>query len=161
MGAAVKAAVIVASTRAAEGVYADRTGPVITEWLLGRGFAVDDPVVVPDGEAVGEAMRSALTQGCGVILTTGGTGLTPNDVTPQQTAELLDYEIPGVAEAIRRAGVAKVPTAILSRGLAGVSGHALIVNLPGSRGGVSDGLCVLDGILEHALDQIKGGGHGD
>lgn len=156
-----KAAVIVASTRAAQGLYTDRTGPVITEWLLGRGFAVDSPIVVPDGEEVGDALRKAIADGCGVIFTTGGTGLTPTDVTPQHTAAVIDYEIPGIAEAIRRAGIAKVPTAVLSRGLAGVAGRTFIVNLPGSRGGVNDALSLLDGILEHALDQIRGGGHAE
>lgn len=156
-----KAAVIVASTRAAQGVYADRTGPVITDWLLGRGFAVGEPIVVPDGNEVGAAMRNAITDGCSVIFTTGGTGLTPTDATPQETAALLDFEIPGIAEEIRRRGVGKIPTAVLSRGLAGVAGQTFIVNLPGSRGGVNDALTVLDGILEHALDQIRGGGHAD
>ncbi|GGC73202.1 MogA/MoaB family molybdenum cofactor biosynthesis protein [Hoyosella rhizosphaerae] len=153
-----KACVIVASTRASDGTYTDRTGPVIVEWLRGRGFAVDDPVVVPDGDAVGEALRSAVSGGCGVILTTGGTGLSPTDVTPQHTAAIVDYQIPGIAETFRSSAIDRVPTAMLSRGIAGVVGRTLIVNLPGSRGGVKDGLAVLDTVLEHALDQINGGG---
>ncbi|MBD8505832.1 MogA/MoaB family molybdenum cofactor biosynthesis protein [Hoyosella sp. G463] len=156
-----KAAVIVASTRAAAGTYTDRTGPLIAEWLQGRGFAVGDPTVVADGEPVAHALRDALDSGCGVILTTGGTGLSPTDTTPQHTAALLDYEIPGIAETLRQSAGARVPTAILSRGIAGIAGRTLIVNLPGSRGGVKDGLAILDPILEHALDQIQGHGNHD
>ncbi|WP_187774358.1 MogA/MoaB family molybdenum cofactor biosynthesis protein [Lolliginicoccus suaedae] len=156
-----RAAVIVASTRAAAGTYTDRTGPLIAEWLQGRGFAVSEPTVVADGDPVAQALRDALDRGCGVILTTGGTGLSPTDTTPQHTAALLDYQIPGIAETLRQSAVARIPTAMLSRGIAGIAGKTLIVNLPGSRGGVKDGLAILDGILEHALDQIQGHGNHD
>lgn len=153
------AAVIIASTRAATGVYPDRTGPVIVDWLQDRGFAVADPIVVADGEAVGDALRDAVA-GSAVVITSGGTGISPTDTTPEQTAAVLDREIPGLADAIRRSGVdAGVPTAVLSRGLCGVAGSALVVNLPGSTGGVRDGLAVLDGVLEHALSQLAGGDH--
>jgi len=94
-----------------------------------------------------------------VIVTTGGTGISPTDRTPDVTRAVLDYELPGVADAIRAAGLPEVPTAVLSRGIAGVAGRTLVVNLPGSRGGVKDGLGVLDGILDHAVDQLAGGDH--
>lgn len=153
------ARVIAASNRAAAGVYPDRTGPVIVEWLRGRGYETPDPVVVPDGDPVGEELRRAIADGADVVITTGGTGISPTDRTPEVTAAVLDYPIPGLAEAIRSAGLPEVPTAVLSRGLAGVGGRTLIVNLPGSRGGVKDGLGVLDGVLEHAVDQLHGGDH--
>ena len=154
------AEVVVASNRAAAGVYDDTTGPLIVEALTGLGFEVAAPVVVPDGGPVGEAIRSAVDRGARLVLTTGGTGLTPTDRTPEVTRPLLDREVPGLAEAIRAAGVAKgVPTAVLSRGLAGVAGNALVVNLPGSRGGVKDALAVLEPVLVHAVEQIVGSDH--
>jgi len=153
------ARVIVASNRAAKGVYEDKTGPVIAAWLADRGYDVPAPVVVEDGDPVGVALRAALADGVAVVLTTGGTGISPTDRTPDVTRALLDHELPGVADAIRAAGLPKVPTAVLSRGVAGVAGRTLVVNLPGSSGGVKDGLGVLDGILEHAVDQLAGGDH--
>jgi molybdenum cofactor synthesis domain-containing protein len=157
---AVKAVVVVASNRAATGVYEDTTGPLIVEALTEAGFACEAPVVVPDGEPVGEAIREAVTGGARAVLTTGGTGVTPTDLTPEVTRPLLDREVPGVAEAIRAYGVAHgVPTAALSRGLAGVSGSAFVVNLPGSRGGVKDGLAVVVPLLRHAVEQIAGSDH--
>jgi molybdenum cofactor synthesis domain-containing protein len=160
ISAGLKAAVVVASNRAAAGVYEDSTGPLIAEFLAGMGFETPAPVVVPDGEPVGEAIRAAVADGARVVLTTGGTGLTPTDRTPEATRPLLDREVPGLAEAIRSAGVAKgVPTAALSRGLAGVSGTCLVVNLPGSRGGVKDAIAVLEPVLVHAVEQIVGSDH--
>ena len=153
------ARVVAASNRAAAGVYEDRTGPVIAQWLRERGYDVTGPVVVPDGEPVGEELRNAVAEQVDVVITTGGTGISPTDRTPEVTAAVLDYEIPGLADAIRSAGLPEVPTAVLSRGLAGVSGRTLIVNLPGSRGGVQDGLSVLAGVLDHAVDQLHGGDH--
>ena len=156
---AYRALVVTASNRAAAGVYADTGGPLIAEGLTSLGFAVDGPRVVPDGGPVEVAMREAVAASYDVVVTTGGTGLTPTDRTPEATRRVLDYEIPGIAEAIRAEGLAKVPTAALSRGLAGVAGTTLLVNLPGSTGGVRDGLAVLGRVLVHAVDQIHGGDH--
>lgn len=159
-GAGLPAVVVVASNRAAAGVYDDTTGPLIVDALRAWGFTVGDPVVCPDGEPVGLAIAAAVDGGARVVLTTGGTGLTPTDRTPEVTRPLLDREVPGLAEAIRAAGVAKgVPTAVLSRGLAGVAGNALVVNLPGSRGGVKDALAVLEPVLVHAVEQVVGSDH--
>lgn len=155
-----RAAVVTCSTRAARGVYPDRGGALIVETLRGWGCDVPDPTVVPDGPRVGEALTEALAGRPDLLLTTGGTGLTPTDGTPEATRPLLDREVPGLAEAIRARGVAQgVPTAVLSRGLAGLAGHTLVVNLPGSTGGVRDALSVLAEVLPHALDQARGGDH--
>ncbi|KKJ94109.1 molybdenum cofactor biosynthesis protein B [Micromonospora sp. HK10] len=155
----IRARVIVASNRAAAGVYADTSGPLLVAGLRELGCEVDEPVVVPDGEPVGAALRAARDEGVDVVLTSGGTGITPTDRTPEVTRALLDYEIPGIAEAIRAHSRDAVPTAALSRGLAGVTGRMLVVNLPGSRGGAKDGLAVLGPILRHAVDQLHGGDH--
>src|SRR3954453_15270035 len=157
---AMRAAVVVASNRAAAGVYDDTTGPLLVDLLVSLGFACDRPLVAPDGEPVGAAIAAEVEGGARVILTTGGTGLTPTDRTPEVTRPLLDREVPGIAEAIRTYGVGKgVPTAALSRGLAGVAGDCLVVNLPGSRGGVKDAVAVLEPLLVHAVEQVVGSDH--
>jgi molybdenum cofactor synthesis domain-containing protein len=153
------AVVVIASTRASAGVYEDRCGPLITEWLAQQGFSSVRLAVVADGGPVGVALRDAVADGVEVVITSGGTGISPTDHTPAQTKAILDYEIPGLADEIRRSGLPKVPTSVLSRGLCGVAGRTLVVNLPGSPGGVRDGLGVLAGVLDHALEQIAGHDH--
>jgi molybdenum cofactor synthesis domain-containing protein len=154
------ARVIIASTRAAAGVYEDRTGPVVVAWLTQRGFDVPPPIVVADGLGVNRALLTAVGERVNLILTSGGTGISPTDGTPDATANIVDYQIPGLADAIRRSGLPHVPTSVLSRGVCGVRDGILIVNLPGSTGGVNDGLGVLAVVLDHALDQLAGQDHG-
>ena len=155
-----RAAVVVASNRASAGVYDDSTGPLLVDFLVSLGFSCNPPTVVPDGEPVGAAISAEVDGGARVVLTTGGTGLTPTDRTPEVTRALLDREVPGIAESIRAYGVGKgVPTAALSRGLAGVGGDCLVVNLPGSRGGVKDAIAVLEPLLVHAVEQVVGSDH--
>ena len=156
----IRALAVTVSNRAAAGVYADSSGPVLVELLRSAGCTVDGPLVIPDGEPVEAALRDGLAAGYDVVVTTGGTGLTPGDLTPEMTKRVVEREIPGIAEALRSAGAAAgVPSAILSRGVAGVAGRTLIVNLPGSSGGVRDGMAVLAPVLGHAVSQINGGDH--
>jgi molybdenum cofactor synthesis domain-containing protein len=154
------AVVITCSTRASAGVYPDRSGPIIVDALRGWGLAVGDAVVVGDGPDVEVALRAAISTGAALVVTTGGTGLTPTDRTPEATIRVVDRLVPGIAEAIRTSGVqAGTPSAMLSRGVSGVAGRTLVVNLPGSTGGVREGLAVLEPVVAHALSQIQGGDH--
>ncbi|PXA67363.1 MogA/MoaB family molybdenum cofactor biosynthesis protein [Cryobacterium arcticum] len=154
------AQVIVASTRAAQGVYRDRTGPVIDAWLGERGWIVLDRAVVADGVPVGDALAAAIEAGLDLVITTGGTGVSPTDQTPEQTLPQLDRELPGIMEELRRRGTASTPLAVLSRGHAGIArGRTVVINLPGSTGGVRDGLGVLAEVLDHLLDQVHGVDH--
>jgi len=156
----IRALAVTVSNRAAAGVYADRSGPVLAELLREAGCTVDGPVVVADGAPVQAALSEAVAADYDVVVTTGGTGLTPGDMTPEMTRLVVDREIPGIPEAIRAAGAAAgVPTAALSRGVAGLANSTLIVNLPGSTGGVRDGMAVLGQLLAHAVDQVRGGDH--
>jgi molybdenum cofactor synthesis domain-containing protein len=161
-GAAVSgnAVVITISSRVAAGVYEDTSGPVIVAALAELGFTAAEPLVVADGDPVGKALRAAVADDPDVVITTGGTGLNPNDHTPEQTRTVVDREVPQLAAALARYGADHgVPTAVLSRGVVGVSGRTLVINLPGSRGGVRDGMAVLGPVLRHAVSQLRGGDH--
>lgn len=159
--AGVRALVVTASNRAAAGVYEDRSGRALAAGLAELGFQIEGPKVRPDDVDELEAvLRAAVDAGIEVVVTTGGTGVSPTDVTPEATRRVLEREAPGIAEAVRRYGADNgVPTAVLSRGLAGTAGRTLIVNLPGSTGGVRDGLAVLGPLLPHLVSQLRGGDH--
>lgn len=156
-----RALVLTASNRAYAGVYEDRSGTALVEGLESLGFDVEGPHVRPDdaGE-LAAVLRAAVDASFDVVLTTGGTGLSPTDVTPEATRAVLEREAPGIAEAVRRYGADNgVPTSVLSRGLAGTARRTLIVNLPGSTGGVKDALTVLGPLLPHVVSQLRGGDH--
>jgi len=150
------AAVIVASTAGAAGTREDTTGPVIAAWLTAAGYSVEHTVVA-DADIADELTRVVKTAPA-VILTTGGTGVSPTDRTPEATLAVIDRELPGVAEAIRSHGLAATPMAALSRAVAGTARDTVVINLPGSPGGVKDGLAVLDDLLPHLVAQVSGGG---
>ena len=155
-----RAAVITCSNRSARGERPDDSGAILAKGLAGMGFSVDGPIVVPDSvDEIQRAIGTALTSGAALVVTTGGTGVTPTDVTPEATRPLLDREIPGMAEALRLSAYDRVPTSVLSRGMVGLVGGSLVVNLPGSPGGVRDGLAVLGPLIGHVLSQARGGDH--
>lgn len=154
------ALVITVSTRAAAGVYDDESGPIVASGLAELGFSVDGPLVVPDGDQVGDTLLGAVAGHRAVVITVGGTGLSPADHTPEQTRRVVERELPHLAAAIAGYGVDHgVPTSVLSRGVAGVSGQTVIINLPGSPGAARDGMTVLAPLLRHAVDQLRGGDH--
>lgn len=155
-----RARVVTVSDRSHGGLRHDESGPLLASLLADLGFAVADVVVVPDEEdRIEAALRSAVADGFDVCLTTGGTGFAPRDVTPEATRRVLDKEAPGLAEALRQHNRDAVPTTILSRATAGVAGRTIVVNLPGSTGGVRDGVAVLGPVIGHAVTQLRGGDH--
>lgn len=155
-----KIAVITCSNRSATGERSDDSGEVLVGGLVEAGHEVVSRVVVPDDLVqIREALQGGISAGAQAVITTGGTGLTPTDVTPEAVAPLLDRAIPGIAEALRMVSRDRVPTSVLSRGIAGSIGNTLVVTLPGSPGGVRDGLAVLLPIIDHAVDQLSGGDH--
>lgn len=155
-----KIAVITCSTRSAAGERSDTSGRILADGLKDAGHEVASQIVVPDDVVrIQAAIGEAITSGARAVITTGGTGMTPTDVTPEAVAPLLDRAIPGIAEALRMVSRDRVPTSVLSRGVAGTIGNALVVTLPGSPGGVRDGLTVLLPIIDHAVDQLAGGDH--
>ena len=158
--AGARAQVVTVSDRSFRGVRADTSGPLLAGLLAELGFEVAPVVVVPDeAPAVAEALRAAVEAGHEVVVTTGGTGFGPRDVTPEATAPLLERHAPGIAEALRSANRDEVPTAVLSRGVAGTVGRTFVVNLPGSTGGVRDGVAVLAPVVGHLVAQLRGGDH--
>ena len=155
-----KIAVITCSNRSARGERDDESGRLLAAGLTSAGHDVASQVVVPDQvEAIRAAVHSAIEAGVEGVITTGGTGLTPSDVTPEAVRPLLHREVPGIAEALRMVSRERVPASVLSRGVAGTIGAVLVVTLPGSPGGVRDGLAVLVPILDHVRDQLAGGDH--
>jgi len=153
-----RVAVLTISDAGARGERADTSGDAIVAWATERGYRIAERALVPDESSriVATLAGWADADRADLALTTGGTGLTPRDVTPEATRAVLDKEAPGIAEALRMAVYPRFPRAALSRGLAGVRGRTLIVNLPGSPGGVRDGLAVLEGVVEHAVELVRG-----
>jgi len=156
-----RAQVITISDRSHGGLRHDTSGPLLASLLHDElGFGVADVVVVPDDiPEIEKALRAAVDAGFDLVVTTGGTGFAPRDVTPEATRRVIDREAPGLAEALRQLNRETVPTTILSRAVAGVAGSSIIVNLPGSTGAVRDGITVLEPVIGHAIVQLRGGDH--
>ncbi len=154
---AIRAGIITVSTRGASGERADESGPAMREGLVGAGHEVIASALVADDIAqVANAILDAIRAGANVVLTSGGTGLSPNDVTPEATRRVIDREVPGIAEALRARALAKTPHGMLSRGVAGAAGAALVVNLPGSPRAVRESLEILLPVLPHAVELLAG-----
>jgi molybdenum cofactor synthesis domain-containing protein len=155
-----RAAVITASNRAFNGVYEDKSGQILLEGLKSLGYQIDAVQVLPDDvEKISSAIKSAIKDGVDLLVTTGGTGVSPFDVTPEATAPLIEKEMPGILEALRAYSREKVPTTDLSRGAAGVTNKTLIINLPGSPGAATDGLVIIERLASHIHDQLAGHDH--
>jgi molybdenum cofactor synthesis domain-containing protein len=155
-----RATVITVSDRSAAGLRDDASGPAGVGLLRDAGWECPDAVIVPDGaDAVEAALRAALAEGATLVITTGGTGVSPRDETPEGTARVIDRELSGIAEELRRRGAAEKPAGMLTRGLAGVAGGTLIVNLPGKPAAVTSGIPVVLSVAAHVIDQLAGGDH--
>lgn len=153
-----RARVVTVSDRSHDGVRPDTSGPVLADALRELGFDVGDVVVVPDEiEQVQAALRAAVRADVDVVLTTGGTGFSPRDITPEATAPLLERVAPGISETLRRTRQEQIPTTVLSRGVAGTIGRTFVLNLPGSTGAVRDGVQVLAPVVGHLVAQLRGG----
>jgi len=153
------ASIVTVSDRSAAGRREDRSGPLAASLLHDAGWSADVVVVPDEREEIAAAILTAAGRGVGIVVTTGGTGLSPRDVTPEATAPLLDREVPGIAERIRAVGAEKLPQAMLSRGLAGIVDKTLVVNLAGSLGAVKDGIPVILTVASHVAEQLEGGDH--
>ena len=155
-----RATVITVSDRSAAGLRDDSSGPIGVGLVRDDGWECADAVVIPDGaDAVEAALRAAIAGGAALIVTTGGTGVSPRDQTPEGTARVIERELPGIAEELRRRGAVEKPAAMLTRGLAGVAGRTLIVNLPGKPAAVTSGIPVVLSVAAHVIDQLAGGDH--
>ena len=155
-----RAVVITASNRAFNGIYEDRSGQILLAGLRELGYEIPEVTLLPDDtEKIAAAIKSAIDSEVDLVVTTGGTGVSPFDLTPEATEPLVEKKMPGILEALRAYAREKVPTTDLSRGVAGVTNKSLIINLPGSPGGAKDGLVIIERLASHIHDQIAGHDH--